>query len=586
MDLPSTGWQDKFPALLCSPESLRANERIGALGITSIVPPEISSDDRAYLVDWLIETSKMFKLKPQSFFCAVNIMDAVLSRDATLIRTELQLCGIASLWLSAKYHEIYPPEVNDMVFIADNNYAAEQIREAERKIFKLLGCNINIAQEMSYHREMSTVCEAALNSHQMGKYLLYVLALRGSRFLPSVVISAVRLLMANIYQEKYVNYFEVPENYVNICMAEILFACRLARKGELKAYENIVIKRDKDEWARVFDLVCEAKSPQAKEFSELALLEYLRAGHFRSNLAIQLLDPSVIPKVSVKLGEGTFGIVKRVEYQGVMYAVKETIRVLEEEGIKPDFSREVSLMQSLNHPNIAKMRHVTSDLKRIFMDLGVSDLFVWIQKNGPAGKEMQMEIARQMFTALLYMHDMGCLHRDIKPQNIIVFLDDTTDGSAPFMRLVLSDLGAGRGGQVPIRMELFTREICTLQYRSPELLLGASAYDDGLDTWSMLCTLYECATGQILFHGNSEADQLRKIFRVLGTPDEQTWPDVSTLPDAKLILPEIPAAEAFFFDNDALSDCYKELLTLGLIMDPEQRPRSRALLAISWEYIS
>lgn len=71
----------------------------------------------------------------------------------------------------------------------------------------------------------------------------------------------------------------------------------------------------------------------------------------------------------------------------------------------------------------------------------------------------------------------------------------------------------------------------TLWYRAPEILLGSPHYSTAVDMWSVGCIFAEMLTMQPLFPGDSQIDQLFKIFRALGTPTEEMWPGVTALPD-------------------------------------------------------
>ena len=77
----------------------------------------------------------------------------------------------------------------------------------------------------------------------------------------------------------------------------------------------------------------------------------------------------------------------------------------------------------------------------------------------------------------------------------------------------------------------------TLWYRAPELLLGQQKYSASVDMWSVGCIMAELSSRRALFPGDSEIDQLFKIFRVLGTPDEASWPGVTSLPDYQSFFP-------------------------------------------------
>ncbi|PHU09249.1 Cell division control protein 2 -like protein [Capsicum chinense] len=82
--------------------------------------------------------------------------------------------------------------------------------------------------------------------------------------------------------------------------------------------------------------------------------------------------------------------------------------------------------------------------------------------------------------------------------------------------------------------------VVTLWYRAPEILLGSRHYSTPVDVWSVGCIFAEMVNQRPLFPGDSEIDELFKIFRVMGTPNEDTWPGVTSLPDYKSAFPKWP----------------------------------------------
>jgi serine/threonine protein kinase len=124
-------------------------------------------------------------------------------------------------------------------------------------------------------------------------------------------------------------------------------------------------------------------------------------------------------------------------------------------------------------------------------------------------------------------HCKRVLHRDIKPQNIL--LNDTGE-------VKIADFGLARAFQVPIRP--YTHEVVTLWYRAPEILLNSAEYSTPVDIWSVGCIFAELYNQIPLFQGDSEIDQIFKIFRVSGTPTEENWPGVTELPNYKSTFPK------------------------------------------------
>ena len=105
----------------------------------------------------------------------------------------------------------------------------------------------------------------------------------------------------------------------------------------------------------------------------------------------------------------------------------------------------------------------------------------------------------------------------------------------------------------------------TLWYRAPEILLGARQYACPVDIWSLGTIFAEMVTQRPMFPGDSEIDELFKIFRLLGTPNEELWPGVSKLQDYKVTFPKwrpqplasaMPAMEAAGVDLAGRMLCY------------------------------
>merc|ERR1719229_179250 len=136
-------------------------------------------------------------------------------------------------------------------------------------------------------------------------------------------------------------------------------------------------------------------------------------------------------------------------------------------------------------------------------------------------------LAFQLCRGVEFCHANRVLHRDLKPQNLLI------DSQ---LRLKVADFGMARAFSLPVPK--YTHEVVTTWYRAPEILFGTEEYSLPVDVWSAGCIMGEMATGAALFQGDSEIDTIFQIFRKLGTPTEADWPGLPDLPDFKPTFPQ------------------------------------------------
>ncbi|EHB13854.1 Serine/threonine-protein kinase PCTAIRE-3 [Heterocephalus glaber] len=276
-----------------------------------------------------------------------------------------------------------------------------------------------------------------------------------------------------------------------------------------------------------------------------------------------------------KLGEGTYATVfkGRSKLTQNLVALKE-IRLEHEEGAPCTAIREVSLLKNLKHANIVTLHdliHTDRSLTLVFEYLD-SDLKQYLDHCGNLMSMHNVKIFMfQLLRCLAYCHRRKILHRDLKPQNLLI--NDRGE-------LKLADFGLARAKSVPTKT--YSNEVVTLWYRPPDVLLGSTEYSTPIDMWGVGCIHYEMATGRPLFPGSTVKEELHLIFRLLGTPTEETWPGVTTLPEFRAYnfpayLPQPLLSHAPRLDTDGIN-----LLT-GLLLY-ESKSRTSAEAALSHPY--
>ncbi|KAL3900032.1 MAG: hypothetical protein SGCHY_001625 [Lobulomycetales sp.] len=239
---------------------------------------------------------------------------------------------------------------------------------------------------------------------------------------------------------------------------------------------------------------------------------------------------------SDKLGEGTYATVFKGKNRisGDIVALKE-IHLESEEGAPSTAIREISLMKELKHSNIVRLYDVIHTEKTLtlvfeFMDRDLKKFMDESNQGGPLDPTTVKNFMYQLLRGIAYCHENRVLHRDLKPQNLLI---------NSRMELKLADFGLARAFGIPVNT--FSNEVVTLWYRAPDVLLGSRNYSTSIDIWSAGCIMAEMLNGKALFPGKNNEDQLLRIFKLRGTPSEQSWPHVSELPEYKPNFPMYPA---------------------------------------------
>ncbi|KAK9104191.1 hypothetical protein Scep_021035 [Stephania cephalantha] len=286
-----------------------------------------------------------------------------------------------------------------------------------------------------------------------------------------------------------------------------------------------------------------------------------------------------------KIDEGTYGVVYRAKDKktGEVVALKKVKMEKEREGFPLTSLREINILLSFHHPSIVDVKEVVvgSNLDSIFMVMEYMehDLKALMETMKQPFSQSEVKcLMLQLLEGVKYLHDNWVLHRDLKTSNLLL----NNRGE-----LKICDFGLARQYGSPLKP--YTHLVVTLWYRAPELLLGAKQYSTAIDMWSLGCIMAELLAKEPLFNGKTEVDQLDKIFRMLGTPNETIWPGFSKLPGLKvnfvkqpynLLRKKFPATS--FTGSPILSDAGFDLLNKLLTYDPEKRITVNEALNHQW----
>ena len=222
------------------------------------------------------------------------------------------------------------------------------------------------------------------------------------------------------------------------------------------------------------------------------------------------------------LGEGSYGCVYKVvdNLTKKIYAIKIIPINNSFEGIPPTALREITILKSIKHPNVLTLHNIISKESQIelLLDCCDMDLRKFIQKYREIPQIYNQisikKIIHQIILGGNYIHSLGILHRDLKPGNVLIDVNT--------LNTKIGDFGLSRRISLPGRP--YTKEVATLWYRPPELLLGSPIYSTGIDVWAIGCILAELILKEPIFEGQSELDELMLMFRIYGTFNDRVYP--------------------------------------------------------------
>ena len=282
-----------------------------------------------------------------------------------------------------------------------------------------------------------------------------------------------------------------------------------------------------------------------------------------------------------KLGEGNYGAVYKAidtfiddndDAAPSNYCALKKLRLDgDDDGVPASALREVAICSAMASDHCVPLRGLVYDAAHLYLSypLAHRDLRRYADAVGDLPPLVVRFFLYQILRGIEHAHSRRILHRDIKPQNILVQRNGT---------IQLADFGLARTYVAPIRA--ITHEVATLWYRPPEILLGALSYASSMDVWGIGCVFAEMSADMPLFAGDSEIVTLLKQFQLVGTPTPDVWADCAQLPlySSRFPLWKRAALPVWKKRFPALDRCGIDLLQRLLHVDPSQRITARAAL--------
>ena len=283
-------------------------------------------------------------------------------------------------------------------------------------------------------------------------------------------------------------------------------------------------------------------------------------------------------RVLKRIGEGAFGEVSLCEdlRTGRHVAVKKvSVRRLEE-GLTVSVWREVKGLELAAHPNVVQVSETFAHGSAVVIVMesmrgSLADAISERQTSFP--EALVKTYMTGILRGLCHLHSMGIIHRDMKPGNVLI---------GDRGQVKLGDFGLARVLAKPEHG--FSYQAATRWYRAPEMLYAARMYGTEVDMWGAGCIMAEMLTLSPMFPGETDIDQLNRIYSVCGTPDVwlHDWPEAASLADfGKISFTPMPAGrvEAVLLQHSRVA---ASLVAAMIRVPPPHRISASAALQHAW----
>jgi hypothetical protein len=499
------------------------------------------------LTNWLFEVENEYDLGNDLIFLALYIMKLYLS-EKSVTNVDLQGLGVTCVFIACKFLEYNTISSSTLSSLTDGAITPKGIIDLEIDILETTQFTVMMATPYSFLQLIKPAITPS--EYDISLFIISLMMHHYVTYLPSVIVKSVLSLVLS-------RTFDVEKNeQEQICNCNSYIVKMMTEYGENK-HEGFDFVWNKHKKLHKYKL--QPTLNVVKTSNKYVCPEYkpiVRRTHYR--------------RIS-KIGSGNYGTVYEVaDPDNHKYALKFTESNDIYRGIALSAIREVAIMKELDHTNIIKLIDFqietgNSVIVNIIMENMKMNMRQYIKNNEIMSLENFQLIARQLIDGIAYMHNFGIIHRDLKPENILLSGSNVVK---------IADLGMCRF--VLDMNKCMTPVVATLWYRSPELLLNQSSenltYGGYIDMWAIGCILAEIWRCKPLFCANSQIGMLEKIFKLFGTPTEETWKGVSTFPDmndieftiwpSKSVRTVLPRLE----DDDAI-----DFLEQLLILDPSKR---------------
>lgn len=515
---------------------------------------EISAQMRTILIDWLVDVHRHFRCVSNNVtWLCINTLDRFLELEQ-VSREKLQLVGCVAMLIACKYEEFRPRGISSFVRVCDYAYTAEDFVQTEKIMITTLQHKLADCTAEFFIRRFVKIAGGCIKMLNLTSYFAERTMQEYDfiKYRPSIIAAAALCLAMKTlncqpqstcnhhWTQQLERYTTYSETSILPCVLDILRVAKLSKTGQVQhnfVYRKYCNERYKfvaqmqlpDEWNT-------AQPPIARDLHRpsLSLFPPCTPCPECPNL---WTNDMFFHKGSINLREIDF-----LNYSAGIDAVGFTIHTATDRRTggmvtikiidlcKKDIPfyalREASFLKSLKHTNIVSLVNVIQHDWKMFLicELLDQDLRQYMDRTaGDLDPQLVLSFLRQILDGVAFCHSSGIVHRWLQSKSIYV-------NAAGVIKLANFDFARAF---FPARAFTPHKMNFDLWYKAPEILLGLETFVPDADIWSVGVIFVELLTKRAPFCGESEIDQIFKIFRMKGTPNPTTWPGCTRLPAFK-----------------------------------------------------
>ena len=200
---------------------------------------DINYKMRAILIDWLIDVHIKYKLRPQTMYITVMLIDRYLEKNQT-DRLHLQLVGVTAMFIACKYEEIYPPEMDNFVYITDGAYVRSDVLKMEKKMLESLNFDVTFPTMWNIFETFKIKLNLDDKTFKMAWFMMelclmnyHTLKFKMSHLVAGAILIASKYL--KVYTKEWFAKIGVNEEELEECCEEIVDFYKFNAGQKLKA---------------------------------------------------------------------------------------------------------------------------------------------------------------------------------------------------------------------------------------------------------------------------------------------------------------------------------------------------------------